>query len=320
MKQYNLHFLSKVACSIFINGNNVGVIDNDKTFFIDIISYNDSLIVAADPLNQNTNYISNCFRLSKLDNNLFASSKFVTVVPYPESNYDIILDFAKENNSSPLLNVYNQNLNGYNVMVTNSNNSIISIFKGTENLFSTKTELLSNISCEYKNGLLNFNANTQENEFLLVFDTTNNTSLICDSFLKVEKFETEIKTLKPLNDFFKHGIVKTLNRETKQFSNYTVFINNTNFNITNTLIPYAFLECVKACDYSKAKSYLDNSLGNITNSKLETYFNEIKNIYYNYYFFEPNQTNCTIETSTGYKNYTFTLLKDKICEIEENAI
>lgn len=320
MKQYNLHFLSKIACSIFINGNNVGIIDNDKTFFIDIISYSDSLIVAADPINENSSYISNTFRLSKADNKLNSSSSLVTIVPYPNFNYDVILDFVKQNNSVPMLSVYNQNFSGYSVMVTNSNNSIISIFKNTECLFSNSVETIKNIACEYKNNLVILSGNNEQNEFLLVFDTSNNTTLVCDNFLKVEKLENEIKMLKPLNDMFSHGIVKTFNIENKEFANYTVFIENTNFNISHNLIPYAFLECVKAKDYSKAKNYLDSCLGNITNQKLDAYFNEIKSIYYNCYFFEPNQTNCTILTATGYKNYTFTLLNDKICEIEENVI
>lgn len=320
MKQYNLHFLSKIACSVFINGNNVGVIDNNKTFFIDIISYSNSLIIAADPIDQNSSYISNTFRLSRDNNKLTSSSSFVTIVPYPNNNFDVILDFAKQNTPSPMLTVYNQTFNGYSVMVTNSNNSIVSIFKNTECLFSNACETLNNIACEYKNNLIILTANSNNDDFLLVFDTTNNKALICDNFLKIEKFETEIKALKPINDLFYHGIVKTLNLETKQFSNYTVFIKNTNFNLSHSLIPYAFLECVKAKDYKQAKNYLDSSLGSITNNKLDAYFNEIKNIYYNCYFFEPNQTNCTLDTATGYKNYTFTLLNDKICEIEENLI
>lgn len=318
MKQYNLHFLSKIACSVFINGNNVGVIDNEKSFFIDIISYCDSLTIAADPVSNL--HISNTFRLTKTNSGIISSSNFVSVVPYPNNNFDIILDFAKQNNSESPLNVFNQTLNGYSVMVTNSITSIVSIFKNTNCLFSSSVNTLKNISCEYKNNLIIVSALSPDSEFLLVFDTNENTIIICDEFLKVEKSDNQIKALKPLNDFFKHGIVKTLNIETKQFSNYTVFINNTNSNISDSLIPYAFLECVKANDYKKAKSYLDSSLGEITNSKLDGYFNNIKNIYYNCYFFEPNQINCTLETSDGYKNYTFTLLNSKICEIEENTI
>ena len=50
------------------------------------------------------------------------------------------------------------------------------------------------------------------------------------------------------------------------------------------------------------------------------YFNEIINIYYNCYFFDTNQINYTIETNLGFKNYTFTVLNNTICEIEENNI
>mgnify|MGYP003306594671 CR=1 FL=1 len=62
MNQINLHFQSNTPCSIFINGNNVGIIDNEKTFFIDIICYAQSLIVSADPITKNNCYISNTFK------------------------------------------------------------------------------------------------------------------------------------------------------------------------------------------------------------------------------------------------------------------
>ncbi len=320
MNQINLHFQSNTPCSIFINGNNVGIIDNEKTFFIDIICYAQSLIVSADPITKNNCYISNTFKLSNINNTIISSSQFVKVVPFVNNNYDVIISFASQTINNQMLTVFNKVLNGYSVMVTNTSQSILSIFKNDKNLTCVTIDTLCDINCQYVNDMIIVGAKQKNKWFQYVFDTTSNLPLLNGTYIKVEQTETTIKCLQPLNDFFNHGIVYELNLNKKEVTSYSVFISNKQLNICTQLIPHAFLECIKANNFKKAKQFLDYTLGEIPHEKLTSYFNEIINIYYNCYFFDANQINYTIETNLGFKNYTFTVLNNTICEIEENNI
>lgn len=317
MKEFNLHFYSKKPCNIFINGELVGLIDNVQKFFIDMVVFSNTLVVTCEPISNSTEtLIPISFKLTYENNKLTSSLPSAKIIPFPNSNFDVVLNFKKLmlNNKTSL---FNKKLGSFNVLAMIDSISTISIFSNDNNLFTTQTDFLTNFEAEQINNLIVCNANTNSGTFMLIFNTTTSEVLVCDEFMQIEKTENNIKALKNLNNTLKHGKVFDVDLKTSTVTNYNVYLEEFLSLSEQNLIPLSFLEAIKEEDFKIAMTYLDPKLNDVTEEKLKQYFDGIDEIYYNCYYLKQDVCNYTIISKNNTKNFNFYMVNNKIAEIEE---
>ena len=317
MKEFNLHFYSKKPCNIFINGELVGLIDNVQKFFIDMVVFSNTLVVTCEPISNSTEtLIPISFKLTYENNKLTSSLPSAKIIPFPNSNFDVVLNFKKLmlNNKTSL---FNKKLGSFNVLAMIDSISTISIFSSENNLFTTQTDFLTNFEAEQINNLIVCTANTNSGTFMLIFNTTTSEVLVCDEFMQIEKTENNIKALKNLNNTLKHGKVFDVDLKTSTVTNYNVYLEEFLSLSEQNLIPLSFLEAIKEEDFKIAMTYLDPKLNDVTEEKLKQYFDGIDEIYYNCYYLKQDVCNYTIISKNSTKNFNFYMVNNKIAEIEE---
>ena len=315
MSEFYLHFYSKTVCNVFINGELIGTIDNEKQFYIDVIVLNPTVIVSCEPLcADNTVFIPTTFKLELKNNKLEISNKNIKIVPFPNNNYDVILSFNPALISSA--NIYNKQVGDYNIFAQLDMVSIINIYNKNKLLFSTSQPKINNFTVDKLNTLILISGTSFSDKFLLIFNCENNKVLLCDLFSKIEKTSSEIKCLKNLNNTIKTGTVYCLNLKDLSINNYSVFVDNYTETKEQTLIPFSFLEAVKNKNYSLATTFLDNKLNETTIEKFNQFFGDFNEIYYNSYTIKSDKSNYTIIGETT-RNFDFYLANNKITEIEE---
>lgn len=317
MKEFNLHFYSKKPCNIFINGELVGLIDNVQKFFIDMVVFSNTLVVTCEPISNSTEtLIPISFKLTYENKKLTSSLPSAKIIPFPNSNFDVVLNFKKLmlNNKTSL---FNKKLGSFNVLAMIDSISTISIFSNDNNLFTTQTDFLTNFEAEQINNLIVCTANTNSGTFMLIFNTTTSEVLVCDEFMQIEKTENNIKALKNLNNTLKHGKVFDVDLKTSTVTNYNVYLEEFLSLSEQNLIPLSFLEAIKEEDFKIAMTYLDQKLNDVTEEKLKQYFDGIDEIYYNCYYLKQDVCNYTIISKNSTKNFNFYMVNNKIAEIEE---
>lgn len=317
MKEFNLHFYSKKPCNIFINGELVGLIDNVQKFFIDMVVFSNTLVVTCEPISNSTEtLIPISFKLTYENQKLTSSLPSAKIIPFPNSNFDVVLNFKKLmlNNKTSL---FNKKLGSFNVLAMIDSISTISIFSSENNLFTTQTDFLTNFEAEQINNLIVCTANTNSGTFMLIFNTTTSEALVCDEFMQIEKTENNIKALKNLNNTLKHGKVFDVDLKTSTVTNYNVYLEEFLSLSEQNLIPLSFLEAIKEEDFKIAMTYLDPKLNDVTEEKLKQYFDGIDEIYYNCYYLKQDVCNYTIISKNNTKNFNFYMVNNKIAEIEE---
>ena len=317
MKEFNLHFYSKKPCNIFINGELVGLIDNVQKFFIDMVVFSNTLVVTCEPISNSTEtLIPISFKLTYENKKLTSSLPSAKIIPFPNSNFDVVLNFKKLmlNNKTSL---FNKKLGSFNVLAMIDSISTISIFSSENNLFTTQTDFLTNFEAEQINNLIVCTANTNSGTFMLIFNTTTSEALVCDEFMQIEKTENNIKALKNLNNTLKHGKVFDVDLKTSTVTNYNVYLEEFLSLSEQNLIPLSFLEAIKEEDFKIAMTYLDPKLNDVTEEKLKQYFDGIDEIYYNCYYLKQDVCNYTIISKNSTKNFNFYMVNNKIAEIEE---
>ncbi len=317
MKEFNLHFYSKKPCNIFINGELVGLIDNVQKFFIDMVVFSNTLVVTCEPISNSTEtLIPISFKLTYENKKLTSSLPSAKIIPFPNSNFDVVLNFKKLmlNNKTSL---FNKKLGSFNVLAMIDSISTISIFSNDNNLFTTQTDFLTNFEAEQINNLIVCTANTNSGTFMLIFNTTTSEALVCDEFMQIEKTENNIKALKNLNNTLKHGKVFDVDLKTSTVTNYNVYLEEFLSLSEQNLIPLSFLEAIKEEDFKIAMTYLDPKLNDVTEEKLKQYFDGIDEIYYNCYYLKQDVCNYTIISKNSTKNFNFYMVNNKIAEIEE---
>ncbi len=317
MKEFNLHFYSKKPCNIFINGELVGLIDNVQKFFIDMVVFSNTLVVTCEPISNSTEtLIPISFKLTYENQKLTSSLPSAKIIPFPNSNFDVVLNFKKLmlNNKTSL---FNKKLGSFNVLAMIDSISTISIFSSENNLFTTQTDFLTNFEAEQINNLIVCTANTNSGTFMLIFNTTTSEALVCDEFMQIEKTENNIKALKNLNNTLKHGKVFDVDLKTSTVTNYNVYLEEFLSLSEQNLIPLSFLEAIKEEDFKIAMTYLDPKLNDVTEEKLKQYFDGIDEIYYNCYYLKQDVCNYTIISKNSTKNFNFYMVNNKIAEIEE---
>ena len=139
MREFSLHFYTNTPCNVFVNGEMIGFIDNKDNFFIDIVSFSEQLIISCEPIcEDNILYLPCSFRLNYVGNNLICSCNNIEIVPFPNHNFDIILDckLMMVNSKSTLLS---KKIDGYTILTMVDTISTLSIFLDDKNLYGNKS-------------------------------------------------------------------------------------------------------------------------------------------------------------------------------------
>lgn len=315
MKNYYIHFYSQQPCNLFVNGELVGLIDNNYNFFVDMVVYTQQLIITCEPLSDNDNiYIPLSFKLN-FNDVVYTDNSNVQIIPFPKSNYDICISFKKSNTTNKHT-IENKKVGNYQILALTDKYTTISIFENNSNLYTTTTEKLDSINAEKYNELLLAYSTCNSLQFLLIFNTKTNEIILSDVFNIVEKSNNKIKALKQNNQILKTAEVFELDTTSLTKNKYSVYLDNyKNISIKN-LIPFAFLEAIKQKDYNLATTFLDTDTLAVDNEKLKQYFGKINSIHYNCYNLNNNYSNYTIFNPEP-KNFNFYIPNDKIIEIEE---
>lgn len=319
MREFNIHFYTNNPCNIFVNGEMLGLIDNKSNFFIDIVSFTDQMVITCEPIcEDNTILLPYSFKLNYINNTLQSSSSNTTIVPFPNNNYDVILDFkmVMVNNKSTLLS---KKIDNYTILTMVDTISTLSIFLDNKNLYTCKYANLCNLEYEKYKDLLIITGDSNQSKLLICYDTIDNKILLSDTYSNIEKNKDYIKALKCPNLTLLTGTVYSLNLSNKEIENYQVYLDNYKATTHPSLIPYSFLEAVQNQNYKLAEDYIDKNLIQADETKLKQYFGDINKIYYNCYNLDKNKVNYTIYTDK-YHNYNFYINQDKIIEIEENQL
>ena len=203
MREFSLHFYTNTPCNVFVNGEMIGFIDNKDNFFIDIVSFSEQLIISCEPIcEDNILYLPCSFRLNYVGNNLICSSNNIEIVPFPNHNFDIILDckLMMVNSKSTLLS---KKIDGYTILTMVDTISTLSIFLDDKNLYTCKYAQLSNLEYERTKDLILVKGNSNNNVFFLAFNTTDNKVVLSGTYSSIEK--TKDNTGLTLNIAFNYG-------------------------------------------------------------------------------------------------------------------
>lgn len=320
MKDFSIHILSLEASNIYINGNFLGLIDNLETFSIDLKVYSNSLIITKEPISNNKKLmLPYTVKLEFTNNSIVCDSEFVTIVPYKNNEYEVVLNICEIKSNKPLNKVYDNYVGNYNVVVVNDGISYINIYEQNSLKWSANVPEINAVVCEMQNNKLIIKGATLNGKhYLIVLDEQFNELQNCE-VEKIEQNEFQIKSLKKINDIAKHAIVKTINlNNLEQSEEYYVYLKD-NAVIANhkKLVPYAFLEAIKIKNFNLAKEYLTPELSRKTQAEhLQNYFNNLSKIYYNSYLQNEYVINYTV-LCDNYKSYDFTIINNQIDDIEE---
>jgi hypothetical protein len=150
----------------------------------------------------------------------------------------------------------------------------------------------------------------------LLIDSKNLSIIHNDISHSIENTDNYIQTFKRLNTILKQASVTKISLETKEIEQFYVFENNQIKISSNLLIPEAFLQSIQINDEKTTQSLLSEKLNKTSINKLKNYFGNINQIYLNRHN-NNFKANYTILGSSGYKNYNFEIVNNKINDIEE---
>ena len=318
MNNVFLHFKSSVPHQLIINGNNLNLVNNIDKHSTDILLSNRILYVTYIPVSDNITHLPLSFYI-KNNESLISSSKYVTIVPFGENHYEVhIKPFCYENYDNQVV-LHSNSFDKYIINIINSDNfSNITINKESKLIYTKKTSLLSNAYSKLINNLVLIEGEENSKIFICVLDEEGN--IIFEKEVdSISEESNTLKILKKVDDLVAHGIIYTLNLKTKDITTNLVYTyNNEPKDIKqDTLIPLAFLECIKIINLKQSKTYLIESLQNVTNSHFTEYFGNIEKIYFNPYILSQKYVNYVIFDGTNYKSYNFIVENFKIKDIEQ---
>lgn len=317
MQENFLHFLSDVPSNLECNGQNIGFIDNERIFELDLLTKTEHVFINYIPISQSQQSIPYTFKLNT-ENTPFSDNSYIKIIPFPNNHYDIIMKpfYYYQITDSQVL--YSGSIDKYFISITNNEQTNITIFSGANIVFNKSITKIINVKVEKNENVIVITGIIDENNYHLILIDITNFNLVYDDIIQsIEDCKNIIKTYKPINTLCNHAKVFNYNFSTKESDTFYVYEDdNEKSSIPPILIPQAFLECVKIQDENLCKSFLTNNFNNTKIEHLEGYFGKINEIYFNRHQTNSNKINYTIK-SDRYRNYNFLLDNNKIYDIEE---
>ncbi|MBQ7351994.1 MAG: hypothetical protein IJW59_03960 [Clostridia bacterium] len=315
MKRNFLHFLSQENAILNINGQSIGIIDQQLSPQIDIISNTQSFFVTYEPISEKQQAMPYTFVLNT-QNTPQSNNEYIKIIPFPNNHYDIIMNpfYYYQISQSQIL--FNDTIGKFFISITSDTSSHITIYSGASIVFSLNTIALIDAIVKQKKDYLIIEGIIDSDTYQLIIIDTNNFSIVHNNIAhSVEEDNYHITSFKKLNTICKHAEICTFEFDKKQKDKYYVY-EDKSIDINPALIPLAFLQCISIGDEVKAMSFLSDNLSNTNITQLQGYFGEIKDIFINRHSITPHRQNYTIN-STRMRNYNFIIDNQKITDIEE---
>lgn len=316
MRENFLHFLTETPASIFINGENLGTVDNKNTFEIDVITKTDRVFMEYIPVSGKESYIPYMANIST-KNIPSSENKYIEVIPFPNNNYDINLKPFYYYELRDAQVILNKSLGNYFLSIVATTNTTITIFSGASIVYETLIPLVKNATAESKGDMIIIKGVISDSEYyLLILNTKNFEVVYSDIIHSIEEAEGYIEALKYLHNLPRHAVVCKV--EFKPYKKEIFYVYEKDCIVppqNKYMVPLYFLDALKTSDEKACKSVLTQSISNSSISKFKHYFGDIEKAYLNRHS-PSSQVNVTIKTDT-YKNYNFFVNDGKIEDIEE---
>lgn len=310
MNPYYAHLKSEIACTVYANGEYLGVCKKREPLDLRVstndVFFNISPIGNYYPY---TIHISNTKKCVDTTNNCL-------IVPYYNNNYDIFLKHIKIYENTPTTTLLNTTIGKITITILNGINSSIAIYENGSIMYSDNISLLSKVTANIVQGNIIVKGFTTTEEYYLMILNSNYELIYSGYFDNLEENDKILTGFSNIYDLAKHGHVCEIDlNNTSNINDFYVVKENLKLCDTCELIPEAFLQALKLNNFSLAKQYLSDNLSKASNSHFKTYFGDIQSIYYNQYnnSFPINYTLYNGE----YKSYNFNIVNNKINDIEE---
>lgn len=313
MNPYLAHLKSDVPCTVYANGEYLGVCEKRKSLDLEINAKD--VYFNVSPIGNYYPYTIHIFN----NNKCVDTTNNCLIVPYYNNNYDIYFKHIKVYENTPTTTLLNTKLGNLTVTILNGINSLISIYDNGNIVYSDVIKLLSKVNANVINGNLVVKGYTTKDEYYLLV-LNNNYELVYNGYFDNLEENNKILTgFTNIYDLAKHGHICEIDlNDLENLKDYYIVKEDVMLCKENQLIPKAFLEALKVQNYSLAKKYLNDTLSKASNLHFKTYFGDIQAIYYNAYN-NSNPINYTVYNGE-YKFYNFNVVDNKICDIEECKI
>lgn len=300
MENY-FHIKTKTNCIVSINGTKAYNITSEKP--LDILAKKNCYVSL---LPNNDEFLPYTFSLNDIKQN--ENILIVTHPNHTEIYFTPTYKISDENCTTLIDKKYDD----IYVSVKNSNCTYINISK-LQNTFTRKLPKFLNCKCDFDNNIFIYGALNNDQTYVLIYDPNKDKILLEDIVEIVEKDKSTIRFMKNTQNLAHHGIVYEYDKNSDVIDNYSIYIDkNPHRTDIKEIMPYAFLESIKLKDFSLARSYLYDTF--VTNSNLESYFDNIDEIYLNPY---SNDIEYTTTSKGLSKTYRFELTENKIKDIEQ---
>lgn len=310
MNTFFAHLKSDVPCTIYANGEYVGVCSKRNSLDLKIDTKDVYFNVS-----QVGNYCPYTLHIFN-NNHCVDTTNNCLIVPFYNNNYDIYLKSIKMNENSPTTTLLNQTIENTKIVILNGILSSINIYDNGSIVYSENVKLLDKANVSKVNGNIILKGFTTTNEYFLLVLNSDFELIYSGYFDNLDESNNLITGFTNVYDIAKHGHICEINLDDlSKINDYYVIKDNGKRCECNELIPQAFLEALKVKNFTLAKSYLCPTLANASNSHFEAFFGPIQAIYYNCYN-NSSPLNYTVYNGE-YKFYNFMVKNKKITDIEE---
>lgn len=316
MRENFLHFLSTTPATISVNGYNIGTIDNEQTFELDMLTKTDKIYVNYEPISEEKHYLPYS---SKINTTTYpdTTNEYIEIVPFPNNHYDIIMKpfYYYELRDARVL--YSAMVGKFFVSIISTNHTSITIYSGNSIVYQNNIPLLQNAKVDIKNNIMTLKGIISNDEYyLLLLNTTNFETIFSDIVHSIDEEQNQIMSVKKLHNLPHHAVVCKVEYNPYKKEIFNVYEKDTTTPPTSKyFIPLYFLDALKIKDETLCKSMLSPKLFSSPLSKFENYFGNINEVYFNRHQVGTD-INITIK-SNGYKNYNFSIVDGKIDDIDE---
>ena len=200
MQKNFIHFLSKVPTNIYINGTYLGLINNQDCMELDIITNTEKIYVQNQPISNDKNYIPYTYILDT-NNNVKSTNKNIQIIPFPNNQWDIIMEPLIFNQMQESKILLNKNISNYYISAINNIETTIYVYSGQNILINKVIPLLTNIKVEILKSLMVIEGIIDNNTYyLLVLDLDTLNTLISGAYQSIQINENGIQVLQKTNN------------------------------------------------------------------------------------------------------------------------
>jgi len=330
MNEIKLHIFTDSESIVFYNGERIGIArENDP---IDCEMQNQIAISLMPICDINKKLLPYTFKLQLVKNSLECYSEKVDLIDWGNLNYELYCQdyylnefnvrqkvVAKKFLATSIGNLQVKILCGCTASIIISNGNEVMMEHQLEHAITdAEIVLLNKDNVDY----IVIQGIVLKLEYMCVFGINGKLDLHFETLChKIEKSDFDYKCLTLLKDMAKHARVETWKLKNKVYEkdeSYFVYLKDEKFFNNTYLMPYAFVESIKAKDYKLARKYLTDGLSeSLSDLHLENFFGDFIEIYNDRYQ-KKNNTIAILyqgELKKYIKRFKFEMLDSKINNI-----